>query len=82
MQVLYGILSVSINFILIGLMFKNYRNSELRAFISAAAINIALDNFAVRPVFIIMFGTILSKSHAYLQYIDQEQMNVKLIEFY
>ena len=82
MQVLYSVLSLSINFIMIALLFKNYRNSELRTFITNCGINIALDNFAVRPVAIIILGTLLSRSERYMQFVEQEERSVKLIEFY
>jgi hypothetical protein len=55
-------MSVSINFILIAMLYKNYRNSQLKPFILNAVSNFALDNFAVRPVIIVLFGTILSRS--------------------
>lgn len=82
LQVLFGILSASINFILIALLFKNYRNSQLRAFIANCAINIALDNFAVRPAAILVFGALLSRSERYMQFVEQEERSVKLIELY
>jgi hypothetical protein len=71
LQVLYAITSVCINFILIGLMFKNYRNSQLRTFITNFAINAAIDNFAVRPVTALILGAILSRSEKYMQFIAQ-----------
>lgn len=55
-------MSVSINFILIVMLYKNYKNLELKPFILNAAINFALDNFAVRPTAIVVFGAILSRS--------------------
>jgi hypothetical protein len=55
-------MSVSINFILIALLYKNYKNSQLRPFIFNAVINLAIDNFGVRPVAIILFGGALSRS--------------------
>lgn len=55
-------MSVSINFILIAMMYKNYKNSQLRPFIFNAAINFAIDNFAIRPVAIVLLGAILSRS--------------------
>ena len=71
LQVFFTITSVCINFILIGLMFKNYRNSQLRTFIKNFAINAAIDNFAVRPFATIIFGAILSRSERYMQFVAQ-----------
>jgi hypothetical protein len=56
---------------MIALLFKNYRNSELRTFITNCGVNIALDNFAVRPVAIIILGTLLSRSERYMQFVEQ-----------
>jgi hypothetical protein len=41
-----------------------------------------LDNFAVRPVVIVLLGASFSRSQAIMQFLEQEQSNVRLIELY
>ena len=55
---------------MIGKVFKNYKNSVLTTFISEACVNLALDNFIVRPLFIVLIGLPLSRSITVVNYVD------------
>ena len=71
-----------INLILIGVLFKNYKNIALKQFIISALVNIALDNFVVRPIASIIFGLILSRSQNIVNFITEEEKDVQLVEMY
>jgi hypothetical protein len=81
LHVLFALASIVINFVLIGLLFKNYKNIELNLFIVDCMINLAIDNFAVRPLAVVLLSLPLSRSEAVMQYIASEERHVALIEF-
>ncbi|MCB0370929.1 MAG: hypothetical protein KDD45_16280 [Bdellovibrionales bacterium] len=62
MQVILVIFNISLNLIMIGIVYKNYQNSILGAFLANAAINLAFDNFLIRPTMAIIVGLPLSLS--------------------
>ena len=78
-QVTYTLASIIINFLLIGAFYKNYKNTHLRSFISNCGINLALDNFAVRPLVCLLFSLPFSRNEKVTRYIEQEQKNVALL---
>jgi len=58
-----------LNIGLIGITYKNYKNSVLNTFITDACINIALDNFIVRPIIVTLIGLPLSRSLVAVNYV-------------
>lgn len=80
MQIAYAVTSVIINFTLIALLYKNYRNSLLRQFVTNCAINLAIDNFAVRPIALLLISLPLSRSSAVMGFIDSQEREVRVIE--
>ena len=79
---MYSIIGITINFILIGKIYKNYGNIFLNQFITTIGINFAIDNFAVRPIISIIIGSICSKSEAFIAYIRYDQKNASIAENY
>jgi hypothetical protein len=71
-----------VNFTLIVLLYKNYRNSLLKQFVANCAINLAIDNFAVRPLAAIILSFPLSRSNKVMEYVKHSEMEVSLIELY
>ena len=69
MQVIFGVISIVVNIVIIGIVFKNYKNSVLSSFVADACINIALDSFIVRPILITLIGLPLSKSISVANYV-------------
>ena len=69
MQVIFGIISIVLNLLVIGVIFKNYKNTVLNSFITNACINIALDNFIVRPMIVTLIGLPLSRSLMAVNYV-------------
>ena len=62
MQVIFGIISIVLNLVVIGVIFKNYKNTVLSSFITNTCVNVALDNFIVRPIIVTLIGLPLSRS--------------------
>ena len=60
MQVTVAIVSMALNFAMIGIIYKNYQNSLLTAFLANAGLNLVFDNFVVRPTISILVGIPLS----------------------
>lgn len=56
---------------MIGIVFKNYQNTALTKFLGNFAINLALDNFLVRPAAILLIGLPLSKSITIQQHVSK-----------
>jgi hypothetical protein len=69
LQVIFGIISIVLNLLVIGVIFKNYKNTVLNSFITKACINIALDNFIVRPMIVTLIGLPLSRSLMAVNYV-------------
>jgi uncharacterized membrane protein YvlD (DUF360 family) len=67
------LVSLALNFIVIGGVFKNYKNSILSSFAIDFAINIALDNFVVRPILVTLVSLPLSRSVTVREFIAQGQ---------
>jgi len=63
-----GIISIVLNVVVIGITYKNYKNSVLNTFITDACVDIALDNFIVRPIIVTLIGLPLSRSLAAVNY--------------
>lgn len=59
---MFGILTVVLNMVMIGRVYKNYHNSSLSVFLGNAGLNIVLDNFLVRPFMTLLIGLPLSRS--------------------
>jgi hypothetical protein len=55
--------------IIIGKVFKNYQNTMLSSFMANVCINIALDNFIIRPIIIAVIALPLSRSTVIQAYI-------------
>lgn len=64
---------------LIGAFYKNYKNIGLRSFINNCGINLAIDNFAVRPLVCLLFSLPFSRNEKATRYIEQEQKNIALL---
>lgn len=64
---------------LIGAFYKNYKNIGLLSFINNCGINLAIDNFAVRPIICLLFSLPFSRNEKAARYIEQEQKNVALL---
>ena len=69
MQVIFGIISIVLNVVVIGITYKNYKNSALTTFMTDACVNIALDNFIVRPIVVTLLGLPLSRSLVAMNYV-------------
>lgn len=82
MQLVYAVSSIVINLALIALLFKNYRNILLKQFIANCAINLAIDNFAVRPIAAILLSLPLSRSNKVIEFIKHSEREVAMIELY
>jgi Mn2+/Fe2+ NRAMP family transporter len=63
-MVICSLTTIVINLILIGLTFKNYKNSKLNAYANSFALNLLLDNFVARPIMSVLFAIPLSKIDA------------------
>jgi hypothetical protein len=74
--------SIVINFALIALLYKNYRNILLKQFIANCAINLAIDNFALRPIALILLSLPLSRSNKLIDYIKHSEREVAKIELF
>jgi uncharacterized membrane protein YvlD (DUF360 family) len=73
------LLSMALNFIVIGGAFKNYKNSVLQSFLADFAINVALDNFVVRPILVTLISLPLSRSVTVQEFIAQGQAEQSLL---
>ena len=69
MQIILTIISIALNVSMIGLVFKMYQNSVLLTFLGNFGLNIALDNFAVRPTMAIILGIPLSLNGSVYDYV-------------
>jgi hypothetical protein len=74
--------SIVINFTLIALLYKNYRNILLKQFIANCVINLAIDNFALRPIALIILSLPLSRSSKVIEYIKHSEREVVKIELF
>ena len=66
-------LTMAFSFVMIGLTYKNYMNSQLAQAATAFGINLALDNFAVRPAVTLLAAIPLSRSKTVVDFIGREQ---------
>lgn len=82
MQIIFSIAIVTLNMLAIRLVFKNYQNSILLSYLTNAAINIALDNFLVKPLLLIVVGLPLSRSSRIVGYAISCQKDLSLLQIY
>ena len=75
-------MTVAFSFSMIGLTYKNYINSTLVQAAAAFGINLALDNFAVRPIATLIAAVPLSKSQAVIEFIDREQRQEEMLSMW
>ena len=82
MQLSFTVLTVILNLFMVSQIYKNYHNSLLTPFLANAAINIALDNFLVRPLLTLVIATAISFSQNIVAYIANCQKELNLLDTY
>ena len=62
LHVFLAIITMALNFAMIGMIYKNYQNSVLSTFLGNFGLNLVFDNFVVRPTMSVIIGIPLSLS--------------------
>jgi hypothetical protein len=79
LHVLFAATTIILNFALIGLTFKNYRNTALSQFVSNAGIGLAFDHFLARPLVALLLSLPLSRSSAVQSYVEECEKNEEMV---
>ena len=60
-MVAFSFISIAVNLVMIGLIYKNYKNSRLSPYASNVGFNLLIDNFVMRPIMSILIAIPLSR---------------------
>lgn len=71
LYVLMGIVTIVLNFLTIGLVYKNYQNSKLGPFLANTGLNLVFDNFVVRPTLIFILAFPFSYNNSISSFVSE-----------
>ena len=79
LHVLFAATTIILNFALIALTFKNYRNTALSQFLSNAGVALAFDHFLARPLVALLLSLPLSRSSTVVAYVEDCEKNEEMV---
>lgn len=78
-MVICSLMTIVINLMLIGLTYKNYKNSKLSTYANSTAFNLLLDNFVARPIISVLFAIPMSRLDAVSSFINNIEKQILLV---